>query len=268
MKLFEQDYTVLTAEDQAELQRLQREEDVGKLGSLPITVSRFRDYPKAARHYTSLFPNNYLDIVELKDEQRLTEQLNAFEGLLDRRGVTERLILNFINRQRAYFIVASLLKRYFTFGHHDAYLFREFPLGSSFRADYLLVGQSSGGWSYVFIEMESPRGRITLSDGGYGVSIRKGLSQVSNWDEWIDGNFSSLREIFQRYKNPEESLPNEFVTLDKSRIHYAVIAGRRRDFSDATYRASRKSRRDSVTTVLHYDNVVDAARDIIGCETF
>jgi len=44
----------------------------GKIGTIAITESRFHEYPKAARHFTSLFPNNYLDIVELKDEVRLS----------------------------------------------------------------------------------------------------------------------------------------------------------------------------------------------------
>jgi len=182
--------------------------------------------------------------------------------------VNERKILDFINNDRAYFIIASLLKNYYSFGHHNAYLFPEFALGNSHKVDYLLVGKSSGGWSFVFVEMESPNKSITLANGDLGSSFRKGLSQIADWDKWLDGHFSSLTETFGKCKRSNEPLPDEFVALDKSRIHFLVVAGRRSDFHDSTYRTRRRKFRDNAELILHYDNVVDAAKEIIGRETY
>ena len=39
-------------------------------------------------------------------------------------------------------------------GNHGAYLFPEFQLGSSYKADYLLLGKSSGGFEFIFVELE------------------------------------------------------------------------------------------------------------------
>ena len=105
-------------------------EVVNKLGIFEVrrrSRSLFRQYPKAIRHYNSLFPNNYMDVVELEDFESLKNKLDDFKTLLDSKDVKERDILNFIRNHKAYFIIASLLKRYFDFGHHEAYLFRRVP---------------------------------------------------------------------------------------------------------------------------------------------
>lgn len=268
MKLYERDYTTLTPEEEAEWQSLKRQELVEKMGGVAVGWDNFRDYPKAARHFISLFPNNYLDIVELEDESRLKLQLDQFSRLLDSDEVTERTILTFIKHEHAYFIVASMLKDHFHFGHHDAYLFPEFQLGNSYQVDYLLVGQSSEGYSFVFVELEAPTGSITLTNGDIGVAIRKGLSQVADWDTWIEARFGSLAETFDKCRRCDECLPHEFVSLDKSRIHYVVVAGRRADYKEKTYRFRRKAQKENSVLILHYDNLVDAAQNVIGQATY
>ena len=268
MKLHERDYTQLTDDEHAKWQSLKEQEVVGKRGRSETRRSRFRDYPKAARHFTSLFPNQYLDTVELKDETRLNALLDGFRTLLADSEVNERAILSFTKNNRAYFIVASVLKRYYQSGHHIAFLFPEFPLGTSYKADYLLVPKSSDGWSFVFVELESPNQHVTLSNGDLGSSFRKGLNQIADWDTWLDARFSSLRETFDKCRSNSMPLPHEFVEMDKSRIHYVVIAGRRNDFLDKTYRTRRTKLRDNAELLLHYDNVVDAAQELIGGQTY
>ena len=123
--------------------------------------------------------------------------------------------------------VGSLLKTYFHFGHHSAHLFPEFRLGNSFLVDFLLVGKDSGGWSFVLVELEAPAGNITLKNGDLGSAVRKGLSQVESWDEWREARYGSLAETFDKSRRSDVCLPREFIALDKSRIHYVVVAGRR-----------------------------------------
>jgi len=268
MKLYKRDYTELTADEEAEWQLLRQKEVVHKWGTAQVRQSLFRDYPKAVRHFVHLFPNNYLDIVDLQDEGRLKSQLDQFCQLIDSDDVTERKILDFINRSPAYFIVASMLKTYFSFGHHEAYLFPEFQLGNSYQADYLLVGKSSDGWHLVFVELEAPVGSITLAKGDLGSVFRKGLAQVADWDTWLQARYTALTETFDKYRLPDKRLPDEFIKLDKSRVHYVVVAGRRTDFNEKTYRIRRKKHKDNCELILHYDNLVDAAESIIGQDTY
>ncbi len=267
MKLYKRDYTELTAEEFAEWNSIRESEIVRKSGNLLIRQSRFHDYPKAARHFDSLFPNNYLDPVDLKDKEKLLEKVALFNDALNSEEVTERIILNFISEQQTYFIIASMLKEYFHFGHHDTFLFPEFQLGNSYQADYLLVGRCSDGWNFVFVELEAPLGQITLKDGELGTSFRKGIEQVKNWDVWLEAHYSSLRETFDKYRREGENLPDEFFTLDKSRINYVVVAGRRGDFSKKTYRERRNLKKNSVL-ILHYDNLIDTSKNIIGQSTY
>ena len=53
-------------------------------------------------------------------------------------------------------------------------------------------------------------------------------------------------------------MPNEFRTLNKSRINYLVIAGRRSDFNENTYDLKRRLLRSEQINLLHYDNLLDS----------
>ena len=64
--------------------------------------------------------------------------------------------------------------------------------------------------------------------------------------------------MFDKYLGTQEQLPNEFFELDKSRIHYAVIAGRRSDFTKKTYQLKRKILKSDSILILHYDNIFDS----------
>jgi hypothetical protein len=267
MNLYKRDYSILTADEKSEWQFLKEKEVIEGSGKLKIIRSLFRQYPKAARHFESYFPNHYLDPVELSERERLTAQLNEFSEFLNSDNVSERKILNFINHDHRYFLIASILN-YYHFGHHDAYLFPEFQIGNTYKADYLIVGLGSGGWEFIFIELEAPKGNITKQDGDTGDAFRKGLTQIENWDTWLDSNYLSLNETFTKYKKNGKTLPEDFTKMDKSRFHFVIIAGRRDDFNEKTYRIQRKKLKEGSIRLLHYDNIIDCAQKIIGAVTY
>lgn len=134
----------------------------------------------------------------------------------------ERDVLRFINHRPAYHIIAGVFK-YYNFGHHDAYVFPEFALGK-YIADYLLIGKSSGGYEFVFVELEHPNGRTTLKSGHEGEAFRKGTYQIYDWKAEIEAHFSASFVTITKYSN-KSSLPKEFSEYDSSRFHYAVVAG-------------------------------------------
>lgn len=268
MGIYNRDYTVLTNEELMEWEKVKLQENCSIGGKLKIRKNLFRQYPKAVRHYLSLFPNNYLDIEELQDEKKLYEFSNKYMELIDNDETNERMLLNFINQNKAFFIVASMLKSNFNFGHHDAYIFPEFQLGTSYKVDYLIVGKSSGGYEFVFVELEKPKGNITIQSGDFGETIRKGINQINDWKIWLDGNYSSLKENFNKYKSNTKPLSEEFYTLDTSRIHYVVVVGRRIDFIEKTYALKRRLEQSEKITLLHYDNLYDSALAIIGKATY
>ena len=266
MKLLDRDYNQLTEIEIKEWESVKQKEKL-RIGNSEFKKSLYHEYPIAVRHYLSLFPNNHLDTMLLREEEKLKHLINDFLRLLNNSSNGEREILNFIKDKNAYLIVGSILSNY-NFGHHNAFVFPEFPLGASFRVDYLAVGRSSGGYEFIFIEFETSYGRIVKNNGEFGEIIRKGISQVTDWDNWIDENFQNLSELFGKLKNPRDQLPKEFYKLDKSRIHYAVVAGRREHYTEKTYRLRRKERENRKITLLHYDNLVDYSTNLIGKSTY
>jgi len=109
--LYKRDYTILSEKEAKQLQRANDYyEKFIKKGMTPKQVFRYHEMiPKAGYHYESLFPNNYLDIGELDDHERLNFASSLFKELLDTDGVNERSILNFINSNEYYFFVGAIL---------------------------------------------------------------------------------------------------------------------------------------------------------------
>lgn len=104
-----------------------------------------------------------------------------FETIINNKQTTERDASNFILKNKAYHIIGSLLYKY-NWGHHDAFLFPEFAIGNSYKADYLIVGTGSDGHFFAFVELESVYGRITTKSGQLGGAFRKGIAQLKVGD--------------------------------------------------------------------------------------
>ena len=262
--LYNRDYNILTDEEIAEKKRI---DDEGGHVSGAIGRRNFLyKYPKAIRHNLMQFPNNYLDINLLKETEELNRQCNEFEELLNNDKITELHIKRFIQNNKYYHIPASIFSRY-NFGHHEAALFKEFSLGTNYKADYLLTGRASGGWQFIYIEFENPYNNIVVGDGNFGDTIRKGLNQIDDWKTYLAANYSTISTEFE--KNTSKDLPKEFTKYDETRIHFAVVAGRRKDFENEKIRIQqRRLLSERKITLLHYDNILDDARKLIGANTY
>jgi len=261
--LYKRDYRILTEIEEKQLQRA--EEYFAKHKKDGYSYSQLSKYhkmlPQPAYNFKSYFPNNYIHSGYDTSNSTLDKGLKGFKDLLQDDNIDERTVLNFINNNEYYFILNSIFFNY-NFGHHDAYLFKEFELPPNYIVDYLLVGKNSSGYEFIFIEFEHPSKEITLADGSLGNSFRKGIKQIEDWDEWIDANFQNLRAMFKKYQNPNKNLPAEFYELDKTRIHYLVIAGKRKHFNEKTYRLKRKGINN--IKILHYDNIIDTTELIVA----
>jgi len=222
-------------------------------------------YPKAIRHFLSLFPNNHIELIDY-DKELINEKHQEFEEILNNGDTTERDILNYINHRDAFFIIASILI-YQNYGHHDAYIFPEFSIGDGkYYADYLLIGKNSGGYEFMYVELEAPNARTTIRKGYDGVNQRQGLIQIEDWKMEIESNYAEIAKEF--LKHTDKELPNEFSKLDRSRIHYAVITGRRADYNDITYRLRRERLQDNNIEILHYDNLLDYTYELLNRTSF
>lgn len=261
MKLYKRDY--IKAPPTKEEIDLYKKIDVGRRGGFK-RVNR-KEYPEAVRHYESLFPNNHIEIIDFQASGEMIRLNEEFKCLIHDENTKERDILKFINHKPAYHIIAGIFK-YYDFGHHDAYLFPEFKL-VHYRADYLLIGKSSGGFEFVIVELESPNGSIVLKSGHTGVVCRKGKIQTYDWKYEIESDFENAFAKIKKYSNKDD-LPEEFKKFDSTRFHYVVVAGIRDDYNEDTYRERRGGLKDSDIRLLHYDNLYDKACELESARTF
>jgi len=262
MKLYAENYFSVTPEDKAKLAEIKKKEKTESIRGFRRPLNHL--YPKSVRHNESYFPNNFLDAYDInaeKDNMRIV--LEEYKKVIDLPDSNERTTQKFIRKNRAYFIIGSVLKWDYNFGHHGLYIFPEFPLSSQNNVDYLVIGRRTGGFEYVFVELEAIYGQIIIKGGNFGAAIRKGISQVEDWNIWIEKNYSCLFNEFAKHSNKEADLPLEFRELDKTRIHYCIISGRRKDFDEKSYNLRRRSKKERDILILHYDNLYDYSRDVI-----
>ena len=225
-----------------------------------------RLYPEAVRHYNSLFPNNHVEVFDFQNAGNMEILTEEFCDLIHNPCTNERDILRFINHKPAYHIIAGVFKCFPLFGHHNAYIFPEFASGD-FIADYLLIGKGSGGYAFVFVELEHPNGRTTLKSGHEGEACRTGNNQIWDWKTEIEAHFSTSFASIIKHSN-KSALPKEFSEYDSSRFHYAVVAGSRADYSETTYRDRRNKENCQNITLLHYDNLYDKACELESAQSF
>ena len=259
--LYQRDYFELSEKEIDEMKKFDSPQYIN--GRMNFKKSDYLNYPKAYRHNKSLFPNNLVDVVDLRNKDELNRQCEEFLTELNKPEMTELGLKSFIQDKYYYHIPASLFSQY-RFGHHEAFVFKEFQLGTTYIADYVLVGEASGGYQFIFIEFESPYGSISIDDGDFGETIRKGINQINDWKDYIPSNYNSIKTEFMKYT--DKDLPKEFHVYDQTRCNYLVVGGRRDEFKEKTYRLARNSL-DQIK-IFHYDNLYDFAKETIGRSTY
>ncbi len=265
MKIYDRDYMKRPSETEyAEYKAIHARETAGrKIGAINL----YHEYPAAIRHYNSLFPNNHIDLFDYKANEMMDTLLDEYASILNDQTTTEREILNFINHKSAHFIIASLFNRT-SFSNHEAYIFPEFIIGGGiYRADYLLVGKNSGGYEFLFVELEAPNGRTTIKNGHPGQSERSGINQIKDWKSSLQSDYDKVFAEYQKHTN-KECLPLEFQKYDHTRFHYAVVTGRRDDYNNVTYRERRETMLENNIMLLHYDNLFDYSVALVNKHAF
>lgn len=266
MELYTRDFKKgPTVEEQNEFDEIIKREKEGKTGKF-VRINLYNHYPEAIRHYKSLFPNNHIDLIDCKDKIDLLT--DSFSVLVHDEKTTERDILNFINHKPAHFIIGSLLINE-RFGRHGTYIFPEFSIGNGkYYADYLVVGKNSGGYEFMFVELEAPNGSTTIKNGYAGKATRAGLNQIDDWKIEIEGNYSAIADEFKKLAKDNVELPREFIELDTTRMHYVEVVGLRKDYEAFTYTKRRRREMEQNIISYHYDNLIDFSRSLESRNSF
>ncbi|MFV2015894.1 MAG: Shedu anti-phage system protein SduA domain-containing protein [Candidatus Heimdallarchaeota archaeon] len=79
-------------------------------------------------------------------------------------------------------------------GGNSKYVLNEFPLGSKYRADFVIPFGYSGAWEVHFIELKSPSDSIFTKNGRPSKSFNSAISRINDWRDFIERNRSIVQQ--------------------------------------------------------------------------
>lgn len=80
--------------------------------------------------------------------------------------------------------------------HNGLYVIPQKRLGAEFVPDFVVGGYTSAGMKWVLVELESPAVELYLKNkkkNEPGKELRKGISQIEEWREWLKPNLDYAR---------------------------------------------------------------------------
>ena len=141
----------------------------------------------------------------------------------------ENDIQHYIKENKKWFIPASIFKDY-DFGHHEAYISIEQPLGAEYRADYMLLGRNSIGYHIVLVEFEN----------------------VNEWHRLMTGNdgWTAIGCIFCGLFDIGRNIPSWGIT-------YCLVVGRRKRMDHTSNQMRGQIQYERGVHIITYDRLID-----------
>lgn len=157
---------------------------------------------------------------------------------------------------------------------HDRYVFREFPLGSQYKADFVVLNSYSGVWEVMFIELEPVDDPVFTKEGKPSKRFSGALKQVDDWAEYFDQNKQHLRSELVRWAKNNDILgysdgdepcnfsgqmladPSSFLTES-----FHIIIGRRDKLNSDEHRRKATYAFKHRIEVMSYDRLTDLVND-------
>jgi hypothetical protein len=112
-----------------------------------------------------------------------------FDSLL-RSATCERPVLAWLKRH------PIVLTRTIPFGH---YVTSEFPFGSDYKADFVVLAPYSGGFDVYFIELEPPNVELFTKKGNPAKRLAGAIAQIDCWRSFIEHERRSVVRELEKY---------------------------------------------------------------------
>ena len=161
----------------------------------------------------------------------------------------ENDIQNYIKENKKWFIPASIFEDY-DFGHHEAYISVEQPLGAEYKADYMLLGRNSIGHHIVLVKFENVNVDFRLQNSNMETeAVRKGMTQINDWKRWMDNN----RPYFLQscgLSDIGRNIPTWGIT-------YCLVVGRRKRLDETSNQMRGQIQFERGVHIITYDRLVD-----------
>lgn len=124
----------------------------------------------------------------------------AFEALLDNsKG----------EREVSAFLKAHPQVLYWTLcrgSGHMRYVFREFPLGSSYVVDFAVVNSYSGAWEVHFVELEPVDSKLFTKASVPSKRVAGAIKQIDDWRMYFENHKSVVRADLVRWAKKRDLL--------------------------------------------------------------
>lgn len=156
----------------------------------------------------------------------------------------------------------------------------EFPFGSDFRADFVMLKGFSGGWDIHFVELEPPNVPLFTKSGVAAKRLNSALAQVNAWRSFVDTDRQSVlrnlsthtqkHELIWKHRDhePEDNVGWRLYN-PKSLLNwqYHIIIGRRGRQTDEELFKKASFLSHSKIDVMTYDRLFETAKMLDDCES-
>lgn len=158
-------------------------------------------------------------------------------------------------------------------GGHCRYVLREFPLGSSYVADFVVLNSYSGIWEAMFIELEPVDANLYTRDNNPAKRLATAIKQVDDWAEYCSDHKDLVRADLVRWAKTKDILgysggkrpmnfSGDYLADPASYLKFSfyIFIGRRNAISqDHHRRKAAYSSRHSIE-IASYDRMLDLSR--------
>jgi hypothetical protein len=193
----------------------------------------------------------------------------ALERVINSEG-SERTVLAWLKKEENAWILPQAL----AVSQVAAYAVPEFPFGTDYRADFVIMVPFSGGFEVHFVEMEPPNEPLFTQKGNPASRLAGALSQVRAWKTYVENNRGMVLRELSKFAEKAELLwgrKSEILCRVSSpsprRVHHLAIPYPDRTKSRVTDKqlAAKAAffKQDGVDVVT-YDRLIDAAKRLDG----
>ena len=95
-------------------------------------------------------------------------------------------------------------------GGHSRYVFSEFPLGSRYKVDFVVLWCCSGLWEVHYIELEPVNDLILTKAGTPRKRLNGAIKQIDDWREYTGYHAGPVREDLARWAREKRDLLGHF----------------------------------------------------------
>ena len=189
----------------------------------------------------------------------------ALETVIDSEG-SERTVLEWLKKEENAWILPQALAVL----HAAVYAAPEFPFGTDYRADFVIMVPFSGGFDVHFVEMEPPNEALFTQKGNPASRLAGTLSQVRAWKAYVENNRDMVLRELSKFAQKEESgiTCNTGYPLHHRDVcvtwFYHIVIGRRAGLSDKQLAAKAAFFQEDGVDVVTYDRLIDAAKRLDG----